>query len=287
MDATSSSQQMTVTWTMPRDQWRTQCDFILCCIGKTVGLGNIWRFAYMSLHYGGITFLVPYLILLVVLGVPLCVFELTLGQYSGAGPRQVFRRIAPLFSGVGTAMLLLLSLCVFAYSLAVTWTVLFAGASIPESLPWGRCGEEYNTPNCFAMADDGAYLKDVGEDDILPNNTCHSQQLLETQNNSSTGNWKASNCKGEPAIDDDHRLQERRVPSSEEYFFNNVLGLDGNSLRGFGSLRWGRLPLHASGVAARRCLHLTGHHGRRQDPALHRHLPLLCSVHATNPHRLS
>ena len=65
--------------TPPRDKWHTQCDFILCCIGKTVGLGNIWRFTYMSLRYGGITFLVPYLILLVVMGVPLYVLELTPG----------------------------------------------------------------------------------------------------------------------------------------------------------------------------------------------------------------
>ena len=233
MNATSSNQRLTSRPGQPRDQWHTQCDFILSCIGKTVGLGNIWRFPYMSLRYGGITFLVPYLILLVVMGVPLYVLELTLGQYSGAGPRQVFRRISPLFSGVGTAMLLVLAFTVFTYNLAVAWTVFFAGASIMEKLPWGRCGENYNTANCFAMAGNGASLEAEDDEDIFSNNTFASGQWLPEEHMSSAGNWNASNCAGLPT----HPV-DRHVSSSEEYFFNHVLGLRGDSLRGLGTLRW-------------------------------------------------
>ena len=96
---------------------------------------------------------------------------------------------------------------------------------------------EYNTLNCFALAGNETCLKNGdGEDEIL-NNTCHSGQwLLDEHSNTSTGSWNASNWIEETA--GGHRQQDHRVPSSEEYFFNHVLGLGGDSLRGFGNLRW-------------------------------------------------
>ncbi|KAF0297902.1 Sodium-dependent dopamine transporter [Amphibalanus amphitrite] len=104
-------------------------------------------FQCMFFRYGGITFLSAYLILLVVVGVPLYVLEIVLGQYSSAGPRSVFSRMAPVSSGIGTAMLLVLAFTVFTYNLPVAWIIFFTAASFNRSPPWGECGHEYNSPS--------------------------------------------------------------------------------------------------------------------------------------------
>ena len=46
-----------------RDGFKSRTGFILACIGSAVGMGNIWRFPYMVSDWGGMTFLLPYILL--------------------------------------------------------------------------------------------------------------------------------------------------------------------------------------------------------------------------------
>ncbi|MDE6456129.1 MAG: sodium-dependent transporter, partial [Dysosmobacter sp.] len=46
-----------------RDGFKSQWGFILACIGSAVGMGNIWRFPIMVARWGGLTFLLPYFII--------------------------------------------------------------------------------------------------------------------------------------------------------------------------------------------------------------------------------
>ena len=67
-------------------------------------IGNVWRFPFLVYKNGGGTFLVPYLFMLLFIGMPMYFMELALGQYSGSGPTRLFGRMAPLFKGLGFAM---------------------------------------------------------------------------------------------------------------------------------------------------------------------------------------
>jgi len=81
-----------------RETWVGKLDFILALIGFSVGLGNIWRFPYLCFKNGGGCFLIPYLICLVLAGVPILILEVSLGQFQGQGGITAWK-IVPLFQG--------------------------------------------------------------------------------------------------------------------------------------------------------------------------------------------
>ncbi|MBN1884440.1 MAG: sodium-dependent transporter [Candidatus Krumholzibacteriota bacterium] len=69
-----------------RGQWSSKLGFILAAAGSAIGLGNIWRFPYVTGQNGGAAFLVIYLACVLLLGLPVMIAELTLGRYSRRNP---------------------------------------------------------------------------------------------------------------------------------------------------------------------------------------------------------
>ena len=80
-----------------RDVWSNQCEFFVSSLGLAVGLGNIWRFPYVCYQNGGGTFLIPYIIMLIFVGIPALLFEQSVGQYAREGVNKV--RIIGIFLG--------------------------------------------------------------------------------------------------------------------------------------------------------------------------------------------
>ena len=68
-----------------RGHWGSRAEFILSCVGYSVGLGNVWRFPFTAYENGGGAFLIPYICVLMLVGRPLYFMELALGQFSSAG----------------------------------------------------------------------------------------------------------------------------------------------------------------------------------------------------------
>ena len=63
-----------------RGRWRNRIFFIISASGSAIGVGNIWKFPYLTYKHGGGAFILQYVIALVVCGIPMLVLELTLGQ---------------------------------------------------------------------------------------------------------------------------------------------------------------------------------------------------------------
>ncbi|XP_037533261.1 sodium- and chloride-dependent transporter XTRP3A [Nematolebias whitei] len=84
-----------------RDNWENPTQFILACVSYAVGLGNVWRFPYLCQMHGGGGFLIPYLIMLLLEGVPLFYLELAIGQKMRLGSIGAWTAISPYLGGLG------------------------------------------------------------------------------------------------------------------------------------------------------------------------------------------
>ncbi|TPP60534.1 sodium-dependent proline transporter [Fasciola gigantica] len=157
-----------------RSTWSKQIEFALSCIGYSVGLGNIWRFPYLCMKYGGGAFLVPYFLYLVACGMSLFFMETAIGQSTGLSTIRIFNMI-PIFQGtfleyhedvqtifithlsslpgLGWAMVFASGILSIYYNIIIAWVLYFMGMSFQWDLPWASCNKSWNTPQCFTYAD--------------------------------------------------------------------------------------------------------------------------------------
>uniref|UniRef100_A0A5S6R3G0 Transporter n=1 Tax=Trichuris muris TaxID=70415 RepID=A0A5S6R3G0_TRIMR len=138
--------------TTEKEKWASKTEFMLSCLGFAVGLGNIWRFPYLCGRNGGAAFLLVFLLVIVIGGVPMAFLELGLGQYSSLASHQLFEALCPLFSGLGYVMILTSFLTALYYNVVISWAVYYLAASFTSDLPWKTCNNWWNTDNCFDKA---------------------------------------------------------------------------------------------------------------------------------------
>ena len=78
-----------------REKFSSRLGFILISAGCAIGLGNIWRFPYITGEYGGAAFVLLILFFLVVLGVPLLVMEFAMGRASYRSLARSYEALEP------------------------------------------------------------------------------------------------------------------------------------------------------------------------------------------------
>lgn len=80
---------------MGNSSFSTRLGFILVSAGCAIGLGNVWRFPYITGKYGGATFVLLYLVFLAILGLPIMVAEFAVGRASVHSAAKSFDILEP------------------------------------------------------------------------------------------------------------------------------------------------------------------------------------------------
>jgi neurotransmitter:Na+ symporter, NSS family len=63
-----------------REQWGSSLGFVLAAVGSAVGLGNMWRFSYLTAEFGGAAFVLLYVLLVLLIGLPVMLAEFAVGR---------------------------------------------------------------------------------------------------------------------------------------------------------------------------------------------------------------
>ena len=82
-----------------RDGFKSRTGFVLACIGSAVGMGNIWRFPYMVSEWGGMTFLLPYVLFVILIASTGVIEEMALGRAAKSGPIKAFGKCTEIRTG--------------------------------------------------------------------------------------------------------------------------------------------------------------------------------------------
>jgi NSS family neurotransmitter:Na+ symporter len=127
-----------------QEQWRSRRGFILASIAAAVGLGNIWRFAYVAGENGGAVFLVVYLLCVLLIGAPLMIAELAVGRHTRSDAIASIRALAPAgFWPVAGGLGILGSFLIMSFYLVVAgWALKYFVGSLTGSL-WQLAGQDY------------------------------------------------------------------------------------------------------------------------------------------------
>jgi NSS family neurotransmitter:Na+ symporter len=125
-----------------RAQWKTPLGFLLAAVGSAIGLGSIWRFAYVCYENGGGAFLIPYGVALITAGIPLMILEYGIGHRMRGSAPLAFAKIRPGWEWLGwwTVIFVMFGIVLY-YAVVIAWCVSFLLFAL--TLAWGP------DPNAF------------------------------------------------------------------------------------------------------------------------------------------
>lgn len=126
-----------------REKWTRNIEFLLSCVALSVGFGNVWRFPYTALNNGGGAFVIPYLVVLLVVGRPLYYLEMVVGQFSSRGCVKVFD-LCPLMRGVGVGQTITMFTIVGYYAALLSLAMRYFVDSFQYTLPWSECRSDWD-----------------------------------------------------------------------------------------------------------------------------------------------
>lgn len=111
----------------PREHWSRGLGFTLAAVGSAVGLGNMWRFSYMAAENGGAAFVLLYVVMTLLVGLPLMLAELTVGRGAARSPVEALRYYGgKAWMPLGGLFVLTAFLILSYYSVVAGWAVRYA-----------------------------------------------------------------------------------------------------------------------------------------------------------------
>ncbi|MBA7505590.1 hypothetical protein ES706_04264 [subsurface metagenome] len=125
-----------------RERWTGRAPFIFAAIGSAIGLGNVWRFPYLTYEYGGGAFLIPWIIGLIVLGIPWMMMEFGIGRYFQRSAPGVFEGIGKGWEWLGWWPVLVAFIIVTYYTVVIAWSLHYAISAATVAWGIGLAGAE-------------------------------------------------------------------------------------------------------------------------------------------------
>ena len=114
---------------------------LLAMLGMAVGTGNIWRFPRIAASNGGGSFLVAWVVFLLLWSVPLLILEFGMGKAARQGPIGAFiKTIGPSFAWMGAWVAFVATAIMFYYSVVMGWTIRFFVATLTGEIPTATPG---------------------------------------------------------------------------------------------------------------------------------------------------
>lgn len=124
-----------------KNQWGSTLSFLMAMIGSAVGLGNIWRYPYVLYSNGGGAFFIPYLIAILVMGIPFLLVEYGMGYHFKSSITKTFYSIKPKLEYIGWLIPIIVFMILIYYSCILGWEGIFFILSFFKG--WGA------NPNTF------------------------------------------------------------------------------------------------------------------------------------------
>ena len=128
--------EATARRTTKRESWSAQTGFLLAAIGSAIGLGNIWRFPGTAYANGGGAFLVPYLVALVLVGIPMLWLDYAMGHKLRGSPPWALRRLAAGGEVLGWFQTFVCFVILVYYGAVIAWSAQYMVYSVNQS--WGE-----------------------------------------------------------------------------------------------------------------------------------------------------
>ncbi|XP_076679956.1 sodium-dependent nutrient amino acid transporter 1 [Andrena cerasifolii] len=144
-----------------RAQWDSNLEFLMSCVAFSVGLGNVWRFPSTAYENGGGAFLIPYIVVLFIIGKPVYYLEMIMGQFSSRSCVEVWS-MSPAFKGIGYGLTISVFSVVTYYCSLMALTLYYLLASFQSVLPWAVCWKEWGD-GCFDSTSAGNELANVNK----------------------------------------------------------------------------------------------------------------------------
>ncbi len=125
--------------------WTSIKTFLLAMIGLTIGIGNIWRFSYVFYNNGGGSFFIPYIIAIIVMGLPFLILEYGLGFKFKESFSKLLHDINPKFEIIAWILVLFVFVVVIYYMVILSWDLVYFLNSF--TFGWGSDPSAFFTAN--------------------------------------------------------------------------------------------------------------------------------------------
>ena len=134
-----------------KNEWGSNMSFILAMIGSAVGLGNIWRYPYVLYSNGGGAFYIPYIVAILLMGIPFLILEYGVGYNFKSSFAKAVKKINSKCEYIGWFLPVAVFMIMIYYSAILGWDGIYIILSFFKG--WGADPNSYFITSVLQSSD--------------------------------------------------------------------------------------------------------------------------------------